>query len=269
MMGLKLAPLTSSIVLVLASYWSIETIGFIAVGQFYGFPRLTMGLFLITQTVFFGILGLFLGLCRNFFYIEESGIRLEKVNIANKVTLIRVSMLPSILFLILSARNYDIATILTGALAITFITDLIDGRLSRARHEVTHMGRILDSVSDYSLLIVIAVTYRVFDLLPPWLFLIIFFRLMFQAIGMFTVLMIKKKVEPQTTFFGKVTIATIMSLFALEALKLVISTKALGFFVYIEISAGSIVGLSMLDKAYFFFNQARKETNPRDDQNEA
>lgn len=77
---------------------------------------------------------------------------------------------------------------------------------------------------------------------------------------MFTVLMVKKKVEPQPSFFGKVTIATTMFLFALEALKSVMPAKMLGFFLYIEVAAGTIVALSMIDKAFFFFKQTREKS---------
>jgi phosphatidylglycerophosphate synthase len=156
----------------------------------------------------------------------------------------------------LSAREYKIAPILTAALAVTFITDIIDGRLSRARNEVTRIGRILDSVSDYSLLLVIAITYRVFKLLPNWLFFIILFRLLFQALGMLAVLIIKKKVEPQPTVFGKIAIATTMSLFALEALKFFVPPTIAGLFVYIETIAGAIVAVSVLDKGYYFLKKA-------------
>ena len=261
-------PLLRSIVLVLICYWSLETLGFLFIGRAHKFPDSTIRLFLLTQVVFHIGLAFFLFLSRNFFYIEATGVRLKKVNIANKITMLRVSMLPSILFLILSVRDFDIAPILMGALAITFITDMIDGRLSRARNEVTHIGRILDSVSDYSLLIVIAVAYRFFGLLPKWLFFIIFLRLMLHALGMFAVLVIRGKVEPQPTYFGKVAIATMMSLFALEALKLVLPAKSLGFFAYIEIAAGIVVGASMLDKFYYFFKQARNKTNRRGARND-
>jgi phosphatidylglycerophosphate synthase len=179
------------------------------------------------------------------------------VNLANKITLLRLSLLPSIFFLILAAKDYDIAPVLFTALGVAFITDMIDGRLSRARNEVTRIGRIMDSVSDYSLLLVIAVAYRVFGIIPSWLFWIIFGRLLFQALGMLAILVVKGNVEPQPTILGKIAIATTMSLFALEVLKLVAPPSILGLFPYIESAAGIIVAVSVVDKGYYFIKHSR------------
>lgn len=256
-MDTRRTQLLSSIVLTLVCYSGMETLGLIAVGCFIGIADGFVLFFIIIQAVFHGLLYAFLYLCRNLFYIENNGTPLEKVNIANKITLLRISMLPSILFLILSAKEQRIAPILMVALAVAFVTDLIDGRISRALNEVTRIGRILDSVSDYSLLIVIAAAYGAYQLLPLWLFLIIFFRLLFQAFGMLALLLIKKRVEPQPTVFGKIAIATTMSLFALEALKLVAPEERLNLFAYIEGLAGIVVTLSVFEKGCFFFRQSR------------
>lgn len=268
MRGLLSTPLLTSIASVLASYWIIENAAMFAVGIFYAFPLENLVFYSIAQTVFYCVLVAFLYLCRDFFYIEGSREKLQRVNLANKITLIRVSMVPSIFFLILAAREYAIAPILTGVLALTFVTDLIDGRVSRARNEVTRIGRILDSVSDYSLLLVIAIAYRIFDLLPAWLFLIIFFRLMFQALGMCFVLIVKKKVEPKPTLFGKIAIATTMSLFALETLKLLIPFSDFSFLAFIELFAGVVVSLSMFDKMHYFRSQIRKKPSRPDAEND-
>ena len=187
----------------------------------------------------------------------NTGERLSHVNAANKVTLLRISMLPSVLFMILAARDFTVGPVLIPTLAVTFLTDLIDGRISRTRNQVTLMGKILDSVSDYSILIVVAVAYFIYALLPGWLFWIIVFRLFFQAVGMLLVLLLRKRVEPKPTVFGKIAVATIMSLFAAEALKLVLPLRFLRCFPYVEATAGIVVALSVLDKGYFFFKQAK------------
>jgi phosphatidylglycerophosphate synthase len=254
-MDISRSSLLSSIALTLGCYWAAETAGVAMVGGYAGIPKESLAQFLAAQTAFHAGLYVFLFFCRTFFYIEATARQLDRVNIANKITLFRVSMLPSILFLILSAKAYDVAPILMVVLAVTFITDIVDGRLSRARNEVTRIGRILDSVSDYSLLIVIAVAYRAYGLLPLWLFLIILFRLLFQACGMLAILMIRGKVEPQPTLMGKIAIATTMSLFAAEALKLVLPEERLGLLAYAEAAAGFVVAISVLDKGYFFFKQ--------------
>ena len=262
MVGQNRAPLSISIALVLAVYSIVETAGVVWVGLAFSLPQREMGYFYVIQALFHALLATFLMLGRRFFYIESSGERLSKVNIANKVTLLRVSIMPTLVFLIVQAKGRDLAAVLMPLLAATFLTDMVDGKLSRARNEVTVIGKILDSVSDYFLLTVIAIAYRAYDLLPTWLFLIILFRLAFQALGMLGILIVRKRVEPTPTMFGKVAVATIMMLFAIEALRLVATPDALGYFVWIEAAAGIIVGLSVLEKAYCLSANSKARFNP-------
>jgi phosphatidylglycerophosphate synthase len=256
--------LLRSIASVLLCCGSIETAGFLAVSYALGFSSGFVFAFLAAQAIFHGALALFLILSLEFFFIERTGERLTKVNIANKVTLLRISMLPSVLFLILAARDYPIGPILVPVIAATFLTDLVDGRLSRAKNQVTLIGRILDSVSDYSLLIVIAVAYRAFGILPLWLFTVILARFLFQAIGMLCVLLARKRVEPKTTVLGKVAVATTMALFAAEALRLVAPRGFSPVFAAIEYLAGIIVAVSVLDKGVFFAREAKKGRAPEE-----
>jgi len=250
--------LLRSIALVLLCYGSFETAGFLAVSRAFGFPPGFVAAYLGAQAVFLGALALLLILSIEFFFIESTGERLIRVNIANKITLLRISMLPSILFLILAAPNHPVGPVLVPVIAATFLTDLIDGRISRTRNQVTLIGRILDSVSDYSLLIVIAVAYRAFGILPVWLFAVILGRFLLQAIGMLCVLLARKRVEPKTTVFGKAAVATTMVLFAVEALRLAAPERLAPAFEIIELIAGIIVAASVLDKGVFFVREIKK-----------
>jgi phosphatidylglycerophosphate synthase len=252
MNAFRRAPLTLSILLVIGIYGVLEAIAFTMVAAAFGFSAAFLALYLGIQFAFHIALGLFLLGGSSFFYNVNTGERLTRVNAANKITLLRISMLPSVLFMIVAAKDFRVAPILIPALAVTFLTDLVDGRISRAKNQVTLMGKILDSVSDYSLLIVVAVAYYVYKLIPGWLFWIIASRLFFQAIGMLCILLIRKSVETKTTIFGKAAIATIMSLFAVEALKFIRPGEPLPYNSHIEAAAGIIVALSILDKGYFF-----------------
>ena len=249
--------LRNSILLLLASYGTIQLAGVSLIAYLYGFNRELTAWFYISEILFHSLIALFMLLVHNLFYRVSDGEKLKKVNAANKVTLLRISMLPTILFLILAARDHPVAPILIPVIAITFLTDLLDGWISRTQNQVTQIGKVLDSVSDYALLIVVAIAYRIFEMLPLWLFLLIIGRLAFQAFGMLAILIIKKKVEPRPSMFGKIAVATTMSLFALEALKLALPPEWKDLFVYVEIIAGAIVGLSVIDKGLFFYNEVR------------
>ncbi len=251
-------PLSVSIASVIGAYGALEAIAFVAIAAAFGFSPLFIALYMAAQTLYQCGLCLFLLAGSSYFYNVNTGERLSRVNAANKVTLFRVSMLPFILFLIVAARKFPVAPILIPALAATFITDLIDGRISRVRNQVTLMGKLLDSISDYALLIVVAVAYFTYDLIPSWLCALILFRLFFQAIGMLFVLLIKKRVEPRPTLFGKIAVATIMTLFATVALKLVLPPRFLPLFSYIESTAGVLVAISVFDKGLFFLKEATR-----------
>jgi len=209
-----------SIVLTLSIYGTFEWLIFHVVAFLHQFNILLYSSYVIIQFLFHCGIYIFLRLTRDFFYLVETKEPLSSLNLANKITLLRISMLPSLVFFIIAVKQYPVGTILLSAIALTFITDLIDGRISRAFHQVTFIGRILDSVSDYSVLLVIAITYFVYKLIPLWLFMIILGRLLFQAFGMLVLLLKHKSVEPKPTIFGKVAVASIMVLFALEPLKL-------------------------------------------------
>ena len=248
-------PLFASIVTTAATYGVIEGAAFEVAGAAVGFGIPFLSIYLLTQIIFHLAIIVFLVLASDLFVVVGSEERLTRVNIANKVTLLRISMLPSILFLIIAGKNFAVGPILLPVLVLTFMTDLIDGKLSRSRNQVTYMGKVLDSVSDYALLIVVAIAYVVYRLLPPWLFIVIVFRLFFQGFGMLGLLIKNRKVEPKASLFGKVAIATTMVLFAIEAFRLFSPFGLRGILPYLEYAAGGVVGLSVLDKGWFFFRQ--------------
>ncbi len=244
--------LYSSIILTVGLYGLIEIGVFYIILRTFHFPYFIFRIYLAVQILFHIGIVVFLVVCSSFFYIIDSKELLIKVNFANKVTLLRISMLPSLLFLIIVSRDFQISSILIPAIGFTFITDLVDGWISRATHQETYIGKILDAVSDYSVLLVIAIVYIVFQLIPLWLFCIILLRLLFQAIGMLILLIIHKTVEPQSTLFGKIAVATIMLLFVLELFRLYPGSFFIQYLPFVEYAAGIIIGLSIFDKFYFF-----------------
>jgi phosphatidylglycerophosphate synthase len=69
--------------------------------------------------------------------------------------------------------------------------------------------------------------------------------------------LVHKKLEPNTTIGGKITIASMMSLFVLELLRLILpGITPLCF--YIEIFVAVILGLSMVDKGIYFVKKLRE-----------
>lgn len=253
--------LRNSILLTLGIYGGVEWLIFHMVARYYHFSRTFYGAFILIQVVFHLAIYVFLLITRNFFYLVDTRKPLKRVNLANKVTLLRISMLPSLLFLVIAIKDHEVGPILLPAITVAFITDLVDGRISRFFHEVTFIGKILDSVSDYSVLLVIGVAYFIYSLIPLWLLIAILVRLLFQAIGMLALLIKNKSVEPKPTIFGKITVASIMVLFALEPCKLLTFMDIKAYIAIIEVIVCGIVCISIFDKAWYFINHRTNLTD--------
>jgi phosphatidylglycerophosphate synthase len=134
---------------------------------------------------------------------------------------------------------------------LTFLTDLADGLVSRINRERTFIGQILDSAGDYLVLGIMSIVYYIFRLLPAWLFLLILSRLIFHILCMTILYRVRKRLEPRTTIFGKITIASMMMLFIIEVAG-VILPRVRAFIIYVEITAAALIGLSIIDKALYF-----------------
>jgi len=154
--------------------------------------------------------------------------------------------------LILAAKDYRIRLPLLGLVVIVFATDFADGYISRKAGEVTRVGKMLDSASDYALLIVLTIVFYYFKLVPPWFFLLVTARLGLQVTFVFILIFINKRIEPKTTFMGKAAVASIMVLYALEVTRLIFGLGRIELIVALEWATAAIVLLSMVDKAIAF-----------------
>ncbi len=122
---------------------------------------------------------------------------------------------------------------------------------------------MMDSASDYSLLIVLTVVFYFFELVPRWFFIIVAARLGLQVALVFLLIFINKKVEPKTTFLGKAAVASIMILYAIEVLRLIFSLDRLPIFAALEWIVAGIVAVSMIDKAVAFARELPKRELPK------
>jgi phosphatidylglycerophosphate synthase len=208
--------------------------------------------FLVVCTLYHALLLFMLLLFKSDFKKVPSGERLERVNLANAVTLFRLTSMPTLLFLVLAARDYKIRAPLLGLVVLVFSTDFVDGYISRKAGEVTKVGKMMDSTSDYVLLIVLTIVFYYFSLVPHWFFLLVTARLALQVVFVFILIFVNRKIEPKTTFMGKAAVASIMVLYAVEVLRLIFGVGRIGFVVVLEWATAAIVLLSMVDKVMAF-----------------
>jgi phosphatidylglycerophosphate synthase len=187
------------------------------------------------------------------FRIQSAPTRLDRVNLANKMTMARLSSIPTAVFLVIWSRSSPLLPVVLPFLCAVFATDFLDGILARRRREITVVGRYLDSVSDYLIIIATSVIFYVFELLPLWFLLLVLARLVLFALGMGYAALRQGKANTMSTFMGKASVFAVMFLYVLEVAEsfripwighpLVVRI--------VEYAAAAVVVGSMVDKAIF------------------
>ena len=252
------ARLSRSIYLSVIGYLAFQILLFLGFTRVY---RLSFGyvkLFLFTSFVFHLAILVFLLAFRKEFALVDGGKKLTRVNLANEITLARMSTLPTLLILIVASKEYKLQTPLLVLVALVFVTDFADGWVSRASRQVTFIGRMLDSISDYSLLIVLSIVFYYYQLIPGWFFWLVVFRLFFQGTAMAVLLVFKRRINTQSTFMGKAAIAATMVLYTAEVLKTAANLSLPLVLKIAEYIAGAVVFASIFEKAAMFVGQLRR-----------
>jgi phosphatidylglycerophosphate synthase len=211
--------------------------------------------FLTVVIAYHALLLVTLLLFKQDFVIVPSGKKLQRVNLANTVTLFRLTSMPTVLFLVLAARDYRIRIPLLSLVVVVFATDFVDGYISRKAGEVTKVGKMMDSASDYGLLLVLTIVFYYFTLIPIWFFLLVTARLGLQIVLVSILIVVNKKIEPKTTFMGKAAVASIMVLYAVEVVRLIFGIGRIELVAVLEWMTAIIVLVSMVDKVVAFVRE--------------
>ncbi len=178
--------------------------------------------YLVATPALHGTIAVVLVLLRSLFVNSDTGRHLTRVNFANVLSLVRLSSAPTLLWLVLLARSHQTGPIVVPLTAIVFLTDLLDGQISRRTRQVTRIGRYLDSSSDYTVLLVVAVALVNYQLVSVWLFTIVVIRLGLHLLGQIILLIARRWQLPfRTSVLGKASVFAIMTLFALSLLRLI------------------------------------------------
>lgn len=69
------------------------------------------------------------------------------MNLANKITLLRIFLIPIFMFFLLSDIPHGML-ISAGIFIIASITDILDGYIARKRNQVTNLGKFIDPLAD-------------------------------------------------------------------------------------------------------------------------
>ncbi|WP_294392143.1 CDP-diacylglycerol--glycerol-3-phosphate 3-phosphatidyltransferase [uncultured Clostridium sp.] len=99
------------------------------------------------------------------------------MNLANKLTLIRIILVP--VFLIFIAGKGIIpysSTIATAIFVLASITDKLDGYIARSRNQITNFGKFMDPLADKLLVTAALISLVELHIVPGWAAVIIIAR---------------------------------------------------------------------------------------------
>lgn len=135
-----------------------------------------------------------------------NGGTVQGLTLANKVTLIRVFLVPVfVICLIYSRPGLALAIFILVSLA-----DAADGHLARSRNEKTDLGAMLDPIADKLLMFSAYVVMGIFGFIPAWLAVIVISRDVVISLGFLTLYVTFGYVTPAPTVVGKLATVTQM-----------------------------------------------------------
>jgi phosphatidylglycerophosphate synthase len=245
--------LRTSIILIVVSLFIIQTAIFTVILLAYRISLKELGIFGGVAAIYHAGLALFLVMRSEDFRIEGAPEQLKKVNLANTLTIVRLSSIPSTLFLILLSRRIQLLPVALPYLLVVFVTDFFDGMAARRRNEITLVGKYLDSVSDYLIIIATSIVFYVFSLIPLWFFILILTRLVLFAVLMGVAAIKQGKASALSTFFGKASIFATMFLYLLEVAEY-FQIPYIGYHLVVRIfeyTVALVIVISFVDKAIF------------------
>lgn len=102
---------------------------------------------------------------------------MKKMNIANKLTLLRIILIiPFIIILLLGANNFIYRLVAFVIFAIASFTDFLDGYLARKFHLITNFGKLMDPLADKILVLSSLMVFVELKYVPAWMVILIIAR---------------------------------------------------------------------------------------------
>jgi len=127
--------------------------------------------------------------------------RLSMVNLANRLTILRILMAP-VISILLVYRFWGTAL---AIFLLAGITDALDGFFARSRAQRTELGMILDPLADKLLLFAAFMTLVNLHQIPRWLFIIVISRDLILIGGFLLLYITTGKTTVSVSLMGKLT----------------------------------------------------------------
>ena len=98
------------------------------------------------------------------------------MNLANKLTLMRIVLVPIFLIFIATKGIPYGSTIATCIFILASITDKLDGYIARSRNQITNFGKFMDPLADKLLVTAALISLVELQIVPGWAAVIIIAR---------------------------------------------------------------------------------------------
>ncbi|NLZ80992.1 MAG: CDP-diacylglycerol--glycerol-3-phosphate 3-phosphatidyltransferase [Clostridiales bacterium] len=98
------------------------------------------------------------------------------MNLPNKLTILRVCMIPFFLFFMLTDFIQGSKYIALTIFVVASLTDLLDGHIARKYKLITNFGKFMDPIADKLLVCSAIICFVEIGLLPAWIVVIIISR---------------------------------------------------------------------------------------------
>jgi CDP-diacylglycerol---glycerol-3-phosphate 3-phosphatidyltransferase len=146
------------------------------------------------------------------------------MNLANKLTMIRIFLVPVFLIFI-TVKDIPYGSIIaTVIFIIASLTDQLDGHIARSRNQITNFGKFMDPLADKLLVTAALVSLVELKLVAGWAVVIILAR-EFAVSGLRT-LAASDGIVIAASWWGKIKTVTQMIAILLLLLKVNINTSA-------------------------------------------
>ncbi len=170
------------------------------------------------------------------------------MNFPNKLTVLRVIMIPVVLVFLLTDCAGDASKYIAAAVfVLASLTDMLDGRIARKYNLVTNFGKFMDPLADKLLVCSALIAFVELGYLPAWIVIIIISREF--IISGFRLIAADKGVVIAANYWGKfkTTFQMIMTILLILQLDYPYADTVEWIFVYIALA---LTVISLVDYIY-------------------
>lgn len=170
------------------------------------------------------------------------------MNLPNKLTVLRVIMIPVFLVFLLTDCAGDASKYIAAAVfVLASLTDMLDGRIARKYNLVTNFGKFMDPLADKLLVCSALIAFVELGYLPAWIVIIIISREF--IISGFRLIAADKGVVIAANYWGKfkTTFQMIMTILLILQLDYQYADTVEWIFVYIALA---LTVISLVDYIY-------------------